>query len=302
MAPCLVIVEFRDDELQCILELDGFAYQLVLRRCDLAILLLLSTYSYLSCISENHKCSVLFVTGTGKNYRVIELGPIQAALGDHKTVALPGLHAISGSDNTGSCAGKGKLSFWKAFKCANEASVTALESLGASAMPTDETFASIEQFICQVYLTQTSISRVAKLRWWLFKKKQAKSERLPPTSGALRQAILRAQHQAIVWHHDITACPVIPSPGDYEWQLENNEWAPVKTTELPAPESVLHLIKCSCNQQCQTDRCSCRKANLKCTDMCKCSDEDDACDNIEKLATACDEIDDDDDSSDDEKS
>ena len=47
---------------------------------------------------------------------------------------------------------------------------------------------------------------------------------------------------------------------------------------------------------------SCRKANLKCSDMCKCSDEEDACDNVEKLAAVCDESDDDDDYSDDEVS
>ena len=62
------------------------------------------------------------------------------------------------------------------------------------------------------------------------------------------------------------------------------------------------LNKCACKQQCQTDRCSCRKVNLKCSDMCKCSDEEDAWDNVEKLAAGCDESDDDDDYSDDEES
>jgi hypothetical protein len=47
------------------------------------------------------------VTGTGRNHMIIPLGPIYEALGPSRAAALPGLHALSGSDNTGSFAGKG---------------------------------------------------------------------------------------------------------------------------------------------------------------------------------------------------
>ena len=47
-----------------------------------------------------------FVTGKGERYRKIKLGPIVRALGPAKTAALPGFHAWSGADITGSFAGK----------------------------------------------------------------------------------------------------------------------------------------------------------------------------------------------------
>ena len=47
-----------------------------------------------------------FVTGKGQRHRKIELGPIVSALGAARTAALPGFHAWSGADITGSFVGK----------------------------------------------------------------------------------------------------------------------------------------------------------------------------------------------------
>lgn len=46
-----------------------------------------------------------FVTGVQQRRRVIPLKPILEALGVEKAAALPGFHAISGADNTGSFYG-----------------------------------------------------------------------------------------------------------------------------------------------------------------------------------------------------
>ena len=57
-------------------------------------------------------CSdVRFVTGTGQRHRVINLKHVVQALGSTKVAALPGLHALSGADITGSFAGKGKATW-----------------------------------------------------------------------------------------------------------------------------------------------------------------------------------------------
>lgn len=60
------------------------------------------------------------------------------------------------------------------------------------------------------------------------------------------------------------------------------EWVPVMTRLPPAPDAVLHLVKCGCaKERCSTNRCQCRKAGLKCTDLCSCIDgEDEPCDNV----------------------
>ena len=51
----------------------------------------------------------------------------------------------------------------------------------------------------------------------------------------------------------------------------------------PAPDAVLHLVKCGCKKDCcGNNRCKCRKAGLQCTDLCSCAnnDEDGCCHNV----------------------
>ena len=102
-----------------------------------------------------------------------------------------------GADNTGSFSGKGKLACWKVFNRADEDVITALANLGTTEHPDEDTIKGVEKFVCHLYQPNTSICKVNELRWSLFKNKQAKSERLPPTHGALREAILRAHYYPI---------------------------------------------------------------------------------------------------------
>lgn len=165
-----------------------------------------------------------FVTGRGQRHRKIQLGPIVRSLGLSKTAALPGFHAWSGADNTGSFAGKGKLTCWKAFLNADEEIVTALADLGTTAHPPPSTVAAIEKLVCQLYQPKTHISEVKDLRWWLFRKKQAESERLPPTQAALKEAIMRAHYQTMVWNNDEVPNPELPSPENYGWTMEKGDF------------------------------------------------------------------------------
>ena len=65
---------------------------------------------------------------------------------------------------------------------------------------------------------------------------------------------------------------------------EDNDWVPVMTTELPAPDAVIHLIKCGCiKSKCSTKQCQCRNADLSCTDMCSCSDNGNECINVQNV-------------------
>ena len=120
-------------------------------------------------------------------------------------------------------------------------------------------------------------------RWFLLREKQAQSDKLPPTQAALHQAILRGHFQFVVWDKDTEPNPVLPSPSDYGWAMENAEWVPVMTTLPPAPEAVIVLVivlvKCGCSKErCLTNPCQCRRAGLLCTDLCSCPD-DSECDN-----------------------
>ena len=85
-------------------------------------------------------CSdVRFVTGTGQRHRVIHLKHVVQALGSTKVAALPGLHALSGADITGSSAGKGKTTWWKTFMKADEEKISALANLGTRGQPSADT-------------------------------------------------------------------------------------------------------------------------------------------------------------------
>jgi len=53
-----------------------------------------------------------------------------------------------------------------------------------------------------------------------------------------------------------------------------------KDRSLSDPDVILHLMKCGCQKtRCATKPCACAKANLSCTDMCRCMDTDELCAN-----------------------
>ena len=138
--------------------------------------------------------------------------PIFQSLGAAKAAALPAFYALSGADNTGSFSGKGKLACWKVFIRADEDVITALANLGTKEHSDEDTIKGVEKFICHLHQANTSICQVNELIWSLFKKKQAQSERLPPTQCASREAILRAHYRTMVWNNDKVPNPNIPSP------------------------------------------------------------------------------------------
>ena len=86
---------------------------------------------------------------------------------------------------------------------------------------------------------------------------------VPPTTSALQHAILPAHYQAMIWENDHIALPEIPSPEGYVWRTNDSSdefstWKPVMSTLPPAPDAVLHLVKCGCiNTRCATKRCQC---------------------------------------------
>ena len=176
--------------------------------------------------------NTLFVTGGGQHHRMIELKPIVQTPGPEKMAAF---HALSGADNTGSSSGKGKLLRRKVFAKADPSIITALAELGQAAHPNEEIVVAIEKFVCLLYQPRTTITTVKELRWFLFKKQQAQSDRLPPTQAALHQAILRTHYQLMVWNSDRITNPALPSPQQYGWQMDQDEWIPVMTNLPRAP-------------------------------------------------------------------
>ena len=124
-----------------------------------------------------------FVTESATTRRTIKLQLIVEALGSAKTAALPAFHALTLADNTRSFSGKGKPTCWKEFEEANESILRSLANLGKDENPDEETLDGIEQCVCQLYQPKATIKTVKELRWSLFTKRQAESDRLPPTKA-----------------------------------------------------------------------------------------------------------------------
>ena len=228
------------------------------------------------------------IVGTGGKRRSIPLGPLYEAVGEELVKALPGFHAFSGCDQTGTISGKSKVSCWNTLKKAERSVLDAFSSLGTTDTIPDDIYMTLERFVCQLYIPSTQLRTIGEVRWLLFSKKQHVDEQLPPTKAALHQMTRRANLVALVWKSCDNPNPSIPSPILHGWQQDGDRLQPVPTTLPPAPKAVLQLIKCGCKGICITMSCTCRKHNLKCTDMCgscevKCTNRSSNTDTVEHI-------------------
>ena len=148
-----------------------------------------------------------FVTGKGAESKCLPLKSIYSSLGANVCNALPGLHALSGADITGSFCGKAKKSWWNVFEKTTPGIMLALAKLGSADTLDENVLVKIEELVCRLYAADSGINSVAELRWAFFKKNQSTSEGLPPTRDALRLAILRANYQCFIWANDIVPIP-----------------------------------------------------------------------------------------------
>ena len=132
-----------------------------------------------------------------------------------------------------------------------------------------------------LYQPGTTIDRLTELRWWMFRRKQAESNKLPPTKAAFLESVERSQYQCIIWKTATEPIPTIPPPENHGWKREGDIFVPIMTKLPPAPETLLQLVKCGCSKSaCDTSRCKCKSNKLYCTDLCSCGAEEDGCKNI----------------------
>ena len=85
---------------------------------------------------------------------------------------------------------------------------------------------------------------------------------LPPTSSTAHQHSYRVYHQVQHWLN--------VSKDPLKWGLKKIDGYrhPFTTTKTAAPEKLLCLIVCTCNEGC-VKNCECRNNGLKCSTMCR---------------------------------
>lgn len=214
-----------------------------------------------------HKTSMSMVSG------VIEIEPIWRALGREKATALPIFHAFTGADNVGRFSGIGKKKWFQQYmKAEIDSTIRALKKLPEDEDLTQEVKDTLASFVCLAYCPKgVHITNIPELRWHLFCKHLAESNKLPPTTGALDQHIERVRVQSQVWSQSTIMWQQLFNPllhGYYE--SDSGRILPITSKILPAPQSIIELVRCQCKTNCSSQRCSCRRHNLSCTDLCLC--------------------------------
>ena len=84
----------------------------------------LAVYAFAQLRTSLNELWVAF--GTGKNYHMISVHGIYAALGVEKCLALPMFHAFTGCDTVSSFSGKGKKTAWETWNVFPEVTNTFL--------------------------------------------------------------------------------------------------------------------------------------------------------------------------------
>lgn len=119
---------------------------------------------------------------------------------------------------------------------------------------------------------------VKELRWALFAQNGKEGRQLPFTLGTLKPHIRRASYMALVWNLSIKPNPSIPPATNFSLEQQDGHLVPVLNINMPAPDALLELRRCSCHSSCMANICGCHKNSLLCTDACGCGD---GCENSE---------------------
>ena len=206
---------------------------------------------------------------------VLEVKPIWNALGADRAKALPGFHAFTGADNIGRFSRIGKATWLSIYLKADDHAIKALQMLSHTKKVTEDLHSTLAKFVCTVYSPKgIKIDNIPGLRWHLFCKNMAESEKLPPTLGALKQHVLRAHIQASVWGQADIAQQVFLEPLENGYHKDKDgQLKPVTTELLPAPEAIIEMVRCRCKADCSSQKCSCTSVGLPCTELCQCSSD-----------------------------
>ena len=103
------------------------------------------------------------IVGTGGKQRSIPLGPLYEVVGEELVKALPGFHAFSGCDQTGTLSGKSKVSCWNTLKKAERSVPDAFPRLGTTNTIPDDIYMTLDRFVCQLYIPSTQLKTIGEV-------------------------------------------------------------------------------------------------------------------------------------------
>ena len=206
------------------------------------------------------------------------------SLGCQNVVIIP----LQGCDTTSAFHGKGKAT---ALETAKKEGIylEAFGSLGSDFYLSEETKSRLFLYTCDLYGSKGECSNVDLLRYQIFKGGKFGEEYMPPNSDSLQLHLQRANYQRYLWRHAMMPNLNAPDIRNHGWRIEDGRVSIQWMNLAPAPDSILAFVNCSCKKGCENNRCSCFRANMRCSDLCKCS----SCLNASKNNESVDSDDDD---------
>ena len=166
-----------------------------------------------------------------------------------------------GCDSTSAFRGKGKAKPWKIFQ-ENPNYAKSFCDLEKSSTLSEDLVVSLNVFVCSLY-GDTSSRTVNECRYVLFKARKC--------SDSLLKHIERANLQAATWKRCLSPQLQLFPPVGNGWKLSDGQLEVLWMTRPSAPDSLHEYVDCKCKTGCGTQRCSCLKAGLPCTDCCGCA-------------------------------
>ena len=137
--------------------------------------------------------------------------------------------------------------------------------------PSNDLILELSKYVCHLYGYEGE-KDVNRVRYLAFKGGKYDEEMLPPNKDSLHLHVHRAAYQCFIWKHATQPTLDLLSFKEYGWGIDQNGKVFVKWMNLsPAPDSVLEFVNCKCTKGCESNRCSCLKSGMKCTDVCKCT-------------------------------
>ena len=94
--------------------------------------------------------------------------------------------------------------------------------------------------------------------------------------STLKYRIFQAHYAALILKKCTSSIQNLPDLCGFSYKLDNENLISIMTDDLSAPTGLTEMSMCSCKTVSPSGRCTSKKNNQLCTEMCKYSD---ACEN-----------------------
>ena len=149
--------------------------------------------------------------------------------------------------------------------------LNAFQSIGSCFALNQVVEKEIEKFVCLMY-QQKEVDDVNVARYNIFRLGKYCQRDMPCTKDVLRKHLNRVTYQAAIWKRALDPIVNAPYIAKHGWLVDNDGNVSIDWMDLPpAPDGILENVQCACKTGCMSNKCSCHKANLRCTSVYRCN-------------------------------